>query len=439
MNILIVDDEKIFIDTMELILLSNDYFSSAATSGEEALKFMENNPVDLVITDYKMKGINGIELLQMVKERYPKTEVIIVTGYGDVKHAVQAMKLGAFAYFVKSHDPEELILEVKKIEKMINFQKKIDSLSVENVFLESDNAAFKKALSLATRAANSNTNILLLGESGSGKEVFANYIHNLSGRRENPFIAVNCHAFSETLLHSELYGHEKGSFTGATNLRIGKIEAANTGTLFLDEVGDTSLDVQVNLLRAIDTKSIERVGSNKLIPVDFRLICATNRNMKEIIETGEFREDFYYRISTIVITIPPLRERREDLEKLINYFISIFGIEMKKNITGVEPEALNVLMNYDYPGNIRELKNIIERMVVLSIDGVISVDDIPEEIKGTSTYKMTLKDIRNLAEKKHIQKKLMINNFNMTKTAEELDISRRQLFNKINELGIKKP
>ncbi|AKL95897.1 acetoacetate metabolism regulatory protein AtoC [Clostridium aceticum] len=307
-----------------------------------------------------------------------------------------------------------------------------------NYFLESRNRAFNKALDLASRAADSNSSILLLGESGVGKEVFANYIHHLSSRKDNAFVAVNCHAFSEYLLQSELYGHEKGAFTGAYEKRIGRIEEAHGGTLFLDEIGDTTLDVQLNLLRVLDNKKIARIGSNVLMDIDFRLICATNRDIKQRIEEKKFREDFYYRISTIVINIPSLRERKEDLRRLIDYFIFKYAVELKKDIFNIEVEALSALMNYNYPGNIRELKNIIERLVVLSRDGMISIKDISEEIYINPSSPLLLKDVRAAAEKKHIEKMLSLNDFNMTSTAEQLGISRRQLFNKINEYSIYK-
>lgn len=438
LNILIVDDEKEYLDALQSVLLTNDYTSQSVNSSEESIAFIRKSKVDLAIINYKMKAIDGFELLDKMKEISPDTEIIVITLEGDIKSAVKAIRKGAFAYFIKNHDLEELILEVKKVEKVIKYKNKVESLSTTNFFLESENEAFNKALDLASRAADSNSTILLLGESGVGKEVFANYIHNLSSRKNNAFVAVNCHAFSENLLQSELYGHEKGAFTGAHDKRIGRIEAADGGTLFLDEIGDTSLDVQLNLLRVLDNKKIARIGSNRLIDIDFRLICATNKDIRQRIKEKEFREDFYYRISTIVIRIPSLRDRKEDLKKLIHYFISTYASELKKDIQRIEEEALNVLMNYNYPGNIRELKNIIERLVVLSKDGVISISDISDEINMNVSNRLLLKDVRAAAEKKHIEKMLLVNDFNMTNTAEQLGISRRQLFNKINEYGISK-
>ncbi|AOY77657.1 sigma-54 interaction domain-containing protein [Clostridium formicaceticum] len=318
----------------------------------------------------------------------------------------------------------------------VSILNQVRGLSTHNYFLESRNKAFHKALDLATRAADSNATILLLGESGVGKEVFANYIHHLSSRKNNAFVAINCHAFSEGLLQSELYGHEKGAFTGAYEKRIGRIEAAHGGTLFLDEIGDITLDVQLNLLRVLDNKKITRIGSNALMDIDFRLICATNRDIKQRIEEKKFREDFYYRISTIVITIPPLRERKEDLRKLINYFIVKYAVELKKDISSIEEVAFKALMNYNYPGNIRELKNIIERLVVLAKDGIIRMEDISDEIHMNGSNSMLLKEVRIATEKRHIEKVLSLNDFNMTNTAKQLGISRRQLFNKINEYKI---
>ncbi|SNS60156.1 DNA-binding transcriptional response regulator, NtrC family, contains REC, AAA-type ATPase, and a Fis-type DNA-binding domains [Anaerovirgula multivorans] len=438
LNILIVDDEKEYLQAIQSVLLTNDYTSHSVNSGEEAIALIRKTKVDVVIIDYKMKDINGFELVDKIKEISPDTEVIVITVDGDIKSAVEAIKKGAFGYFIKNHDLDELILEIKKIEKVVKYKNKVESLSAQNFFLESENESFNKALDLASRAADSNSTILLLGESGVGKEVFANYIHNLSSRKNNTFVAVNCHAFSENLLQSELYGHEKGAFTGAYEKRIGRIEAAHEGTLFLDEIGDTSLDVQLNLLRVLDNRKIARIGSNRLIDIDFRLICATNKDISRSIKENNFREDFYYRISTIVIKIPPLRDRKEDLKKLINYFITTYASELKKDIQEIEEEALNTLMSYNYPGNIRELKNIIERLVVLSKDGIISIRDISDEINMNVSNRVLLKDVRAAAEKKHIEKLLLINNFNMTNTASQLGISRRQLFNKINEYSIDK-
>lgn len=441
LSILILDEDKVFFDTLEEILITNDYHCRRTNSSSEALALLKKSKIDLLIIDLSISNIDDLQLIKTFKEINSETEIIVAANFKDIKYAIEAIKNGAFAYFDKSNDPSELLLDLRKIEIINKYKHKVENLTHQHYFLESENEAFNRALDFASRAANSNSSILLLGESGVGKEVFANYIHNLSSRRSNAFVAVNCHAFSESLLQSELYGHEKGAFTGAYEKRIGKIEAADGGTLFLDEIGDTSLEVQLNLLRVLDNKKITRIGSNKLITIDFRLICATNKDIKKSIEEKNFRDDFYYRISTIVIKIPPLRERKEDLKKLINHFISLFAQELKKDIFHVEEEALEVLMNYNYPGNIRELKNIIERLVVLSTDGTIRFNDISDELnmKTLNPTNITLKAVRMAAERKHIVKILATNNYNMAQSADVLGISRRQLLNKINEYNIYKP
>jgi transcriptional regulator with PAS, ATPase and Fis domain len=290
--------------------------------------------------------------------------------------------------------------------------------------------------------AMSNSNILILGESGTGKEVIAKHIHQCSSRKDENFVAVNCQVFSDGLLESELFGHEKGAFTGAIEKRIGRFEEADKGTLFLDEIGEIHPNIQVKLLRSIENKSIERIGSNKKIGIDLRLISATHKDLFKNIEKGEFREDLFYRINTIIIEIPPLRERKEDIPAFINFFLNMFKNEMKKNIENIEGELLEILMNYDYPGNIRELKNIIERLVVLSDSNMLSKRDLPiirvksNETGRTDLNLRTLKDVRQNAERKHIQQILMNCGNNISEAAKVLDISRRQLYNKIYEYNI---
>jgi len=309
--------------------------------------------------------------------------------------------------------------------------------------LESNNDKFKGILRVSEKAALSNSNILILGESGTGKEVIAKYIHQYSERKNENFIAVNCQIFSDGVLESELFGHEKGAFTGAFEKRIGRFEEANNGTLFLDEIGELSHSTQVKLLRAIENKTFERIGSNKSISTNIRLVSATNRKINEEIKDGKFREDLYYRINTITIEVPPLRERKEDIKILINFFLNQMQHEMKKKITEIEDGLIEILVKYDYPGNIRELKNIIERLVVLSDDGIIRKRDLPDlkinsaEVTGDIKDIKSLRDVRNLAELKYIKLVLESCNGNISEAARVMDISRRQLFNKLVEYGIK--
>jgi len=447
LRILVVDDEIEYLEAMEIILEDAGYSIDRASSGEEALEKLKVGEYDLVLSDLIMGGIDGLQLLESVKDKYPETEVIITTGFGSVKNAVEAIKKGAYTYFIKGHDPDELVMEIGKFATLKSLKKENEILRDQQknkkFVLETKSPKFKQALEMAKRAAVSNANILILGESGVGKEVFAHYIHQCSDRSEELFIGVNCHAFSDSLLESELFGHEKGAFTGAHERRKGRFEAAENGTILLDEIGDISLSTQVKLLRVIEGKTIERIGSNTSMAVDFRLLCATNKDLQKAIEQGGFREDLFYRISTITIEIPPLRERKEDLPDLIDFFIAKSSNDLKRDISGMDPEVMAHLLSYDYPGNVRELKNMVERLVVLAEDGVIKKMDIqssneiapaiedPEDIRP-------LKDLRKELESKYIQMALDKCQNNMTLTSKKLGISRRQLFNKIQEYGLNK-
>ncbi len=343
--------------------------------------------------------------------------------------------------------PKKLIREVGKLQGMLNLKLE-NQLLKEKVYemdamLESNNPAFQGTLSISKKAAASDANILILGESGTGKEIIARYIHQNSARNTRQFMDLNCHAIAETVLESEFFGHEKGAFTGAINKRIGRIEAADQGTLFLDEIGDIPLSMQAKLLKTIENKKLYRMGGNEEIEVDFRLVTATNKDLEKEIEEGRFREDFYYRISTITIEIPPLRKRKEDLTLLIDYFFKKSQKEMKKVIRHIDSEVNDFLLGYSYPGNVRELKNIVERLVVLSEDGIVDKDSLPvpgKEVKRKNVIlpDKGLRDIRREAEKEYIQNMLLKNAHNMTKTAEMLGITRRQLFNKIAEYHLEK-
>jgi DNA-binding NtrC family response regulator len=385
-----------------------------------------------------MQDMDGFELLKKIKSNHTDTEVIIITGYGSIKNAVDAMRRGAFSYYIKSHDPQELLFEVAKVKHIAELTLKINQPAAKGQYLMmSKNPKMKKIIELIEKIAPSNANVLLLGESGVGKEAFAAYIHEKSQRFDRNFIPVNCHAYSKTLLESELFGHEKGAFTGATETRIGKFEASEGGTLFLDEIGDATLDMQVKMLRVLDTRNIERIGSNRLINVDFRLICATNRNLKEMIQSGTFREDFYYRISTFALEIPPLRERREDIGQMVHFFMSKLANDMKKTIKGIDDDLMDYLLHYDYPGNIRELKNMVERLIVLSSDGILRKSDLQADFNQKNILQIqSLKEFRNQTEKQYIQRILKHTEGHLTQASDILGITRRQLFNKMQELGI---
>lgn len=329
MKILIVDDEIEYANVMKKIIKKKGYEVNVALSGLEAISIIEKDKsYDLVLSDLIMDKMNGVELLENVKIINKDIEVILVTGYGTIENAVDAMKKGAFSYFIKSNPTKDLLNEIQKVKESIDL--KSPKKTRDEFKLTTKSKKFKDIIKIAEKVAISDINILILGESGVGKDVLARYIHNLSNRKDNAFVAVNCCAFSDGLLESELFGHEKGAFTGANERRKGRFELANRGTLFLDEIGDVSLDVQVKLLRTLENGIIERLGSNKQIKSDFRLISATNKNFKDEIEKGSIREDFFYRISTISITIPPLRERKEDLTELIKFFIKSMNINIIK-------------------------------------------------------------------------------------------------------------
>lgn len=454
-KILIVDDEIQYQDVFKMILEDKGYHPQTASSGKEALTKLQGESFNLVLTDLIMDGMDGVELLENIKTQYPATEVIIVTGYGTIQNAVSAIKKGAFSYFIKSHNPEELIIEVDKLKRINELQVENDILRQEqskNTYqLNTENLEFRNILKIIDKAADSNASIFLTGESGVGKEVLARYIHNKSSRNKGHFMAVNCQALPENLLESELFGHEKGSFTGANDRRIGKFQEASLGTLFLDEIGELPVNVQTKLLRTLETRTIERIGSNKPIEIDIRLISATNRDIHDSIAKGTFREDLFYRLNTIVVEIPPLRERKEDLPCLIDFFLNKCQFEQKKKICSVEEAVIKFLLSYNYPGNLRELRNIIERLVVLSENGFICAKDLPDykdnnlvyienpSIKETENlWKITtLKDYKKNFEASYIKRVLESCGGNITESAKLLGISRRQLFNKVIEYNLK--
>lgn len=446
-KILILDDEKEHRDTLRMILESCGFVVGEANSGVQALDLLENEYYPLVLCDYIMPGLSGHEVLARIKKLYDKSiEVIIVTGYGGVETAVEAMKLGAFGYFIKGNNPEELIIEIYKAKKMVSLQSKqnlISSINVKRIYLnQTKNKKMQEIFGVIENVANTNANVLLLGESGVGKEVIAQRIHEKSNRLNMPFIPINCQYFSLNLLESELFGHEKGAFTGANDRRIGRFEEANGGTIFLDEIGEISNDIQVKFLRVLDSRKIERIGSNKQIGVNIRLISATNKNILEEVKKHNFRDDLYYRINTITIEIPPLRERKEDLEDMINFFINLFKTEFNKDVKGIEDNTFNYLLNYNYPGNIRELKNIIERLFVLSQDGILKLDNTYQDRTLDQTKNANLGVFKYNVAKENFEREYFLQalghfDFNVTQTANAIGLSSRQLFNKINEYKLR--
>ena len=458
LKILVVDDEPDYYEVLRMILLEEQYRVTTCSNGKEALKILEKDDYDLVVTDLMMPDMNGDELLHEIKKTKPSTEVIIMTAYGTIEKAVATMKEGAYTYITKGSAPEELIFEIKRLSNTKQMQIENALLRKQTYgkgyMLESKDSAFAKVLALAERAAASDSNILIFGESGSGKEVLATYIHNYSKRKAKNFLELNCQALSESILESELFGHERGAFTGAMQKRIGLFEGAQNGTLFLDEIGGITPNLQGKLLKTIENKQIYRLGNNTPIDVDFRLISATNRNLYNDMKDGQFRSDLFYRISTIVLEIPPLRERKEDIPLFIDYFMEKYQNESNKRITSMSKGVENFLLSYTYPGNVRELKNIIERLVVLSENGYVGEDCLPPEVQGSipgqpselrinpsrsndMISEPSLRDLRKELEKEYIERLLGRYPQDLDRVAVILDITRRQLFNKLVEYDLK--
>lgn len=449
-KILIVDDEPEYQRVVSMILNRAGYHTSTCSNGREALKYISENEVNLVITDLRMPELDGEELIRQLVLGNSELDIIVMTAYGSIESAVDTIKYGAKDYFVKSSELEELLMKVERLAQLKRLTEKSSILlrnqNTETVFLESKNDRYLRLLELCNKTADTNINVLLLGESGVGKEVFANYIHSCGNRKNEPFVPINCQAYPEGVIESELFGHEKGAFTGAVQKRIGKFEEANFGTLFLDEICDLPMSLQGKLLRVLETRKIERIGSNKSIDLDVRLISATNKMPEQEIAEGSFREDLLYRINTLTLIIPPIRDRKEDRPGLLEFFIRKTEIEQKKKIRHIDGQVMEMLLNYDYPGNVRELKNMTERMVALSDDGVITLRDVqlPGCVKEASTEMssfygeepMSLKDARRQFEKCYIEKVLRSEDGNVTRCAVKLGITARQLWNKINEYGI---
>lgn len=450
-RVLVVDDEIEYQRVFSYLLKRNGYMVMSCSSGREALELLECNEIDLVMTDLKMPEMDGVELVRQVKKRWEDIDIMVITAYGSIESAVEAMKYGAAGYSIKNSEPEALLKDVERLARIKLLERENQALQQQNVlgedmFLNTQNRKFRQLLEICRQLAPSDINLLILGESGVGKEVIARYIHNLSSRRGNSFIPVNCQVFAEGTLESELFGHEKGSFTGATERRIGRFELADRGTLFLDEIGDIPLSLQGKLLRVLENKEIERVGSSKPIELNIRLISATNKNLEAEIAQGVFREDLLYRINTMTLTVPPLRERKEDLPKLIEYFIRRIEKEQKKKILEIDNWTLDYLYQYDYPGNVRELKNMLERMVALSENGVLKSSDLSLSYASRADEKqdnrkrkvLPLRAARGIFEKEHIERALELTGGNVAAAAEILEITKRQLWNKIAEYQIER-
>ncbi len=381
-RISIADDEASNAKILGEELIDRGYAVETANDGTSTLRKIEASPPDLIILDYMMPDLSGLDVLKEIRKSGTDTPVIMITAYGSVERAVEAMKEGAYDFITRPFEPDHMAFVVQKALERERLKREVEILSQEigqrYRLVMGESPKMKQSVNLAKRAAGSNATVLLLGESGTGKEIFARAIHNWSERKGQPFVTINCVGLSKELLESELFGHEQGAFTGAHHLKKGKMELAHGGTVFLDEAGDISPELQSKLLRFLQERDFERVGGTKSITVDIRIIAATNRNLEVSIKEGLFREDLYHRLNVVPITLPPLRERKDDIPPLSQYFLQKYSIETRKHFSEITAEAKEKLLSYDWPGNVRELANVIERAIVLGSGPNISVEDLPD-------------------------------------------------------------
>ena len=441
-SILIVDDELSVRKSLEHWFLEDGFEVATAKDGNEALEQLQDQVFDIYLVDIKMPGMDGITLQKRIMQIDKDAVVIIVTAYASVDTAVEALKNGAFDYVTKPIDPDDMshmirnALKQKNLtEENIRLKEKLSELNPKAKII-GESLEMQRVFEMIDQVAEADSNVLIRGESGTGKEVVARAIHTQSPRRYFPIVAVNCGSIPETLLESELFGHEKGAFTGAQYRRKGKLEMADGGTLFLDEIGDISPKMQVDLLRVIESRAFTRLGGNEEIHSDFRLICATHKNLEQLVEEGDFRKDLYYRINVFSIFIPPLRERRADIVPLANHFITKYAQSMAKPERTLAPAAKELLLQHDWPGNVRELENAIERAMVVGKEEEIRLDDLPLQLKqeNADPDKLSLESM----EKKHIQRVLKEMDGNVTQSAKVLGIDRVTLYNKIKKYEIQR-
>ena len=451
-TILVVEDKESMAQMLKDTLESEGYEVISAKTGTEGLKYLRESGIDLVLTDLKLPEKDGIEILRTSKEENQLMPVIVMTAFGSVETAVQAMKEGAFDFITKPFDIDHLLMLIKRAletqrvftENILLREEFASKLGLPKIVGKS--AGITEVAQLVQKAARTKTTVLLLGESGTGKELFARAVHNLSHRRDYPFVPINCAAIPKNLLESELFGHEKGSFTGADAKKLGKFELADRGTIFLDEVGDMDLTLQSKLLRAIQESEIERIGGMKTVKVDVRIVAASNRDLEKAVEDKGFREDLYYRLNVFPIQIPPLRERREDIPLLAEYFISRYCLELKTTQKDISKDALNILMNYRWKGNVRELENTLERAIILCDGDIITpehivltqrpVPDSAEQWQLEGPLEDVAKRALRIAETQRIVEALRKTRGNKSKAAEILRVSYKTLLTKIKEYGI---
>ena len=438
-SILVVDDERTVRDSLYNWFIEDGYHVDCAEDAKKALSTLEAESFDIVLADIKMPGMDGLEMLKRIKNIQKDVIVIMMTAFATVETAVQALKDGAFDYVTKPFDPDDLSHLIRNASKQISLMEENEVLKDKVVSLENvedligESEAMVQVLREIESVAQSNASVIITGESGTGKELVARAIHANSPRRYFPLVSVHCGALSESLLESELFGHEKGAFTGAVYNRKGRFEMADSGTIFLDEIATISSKMQVELLRVLESKSFVRVGGNKEIKSDFRVICATNRDLKAMVDSGVFREDLYYRLNVVNIQVPPLRERTEDIPLLVDYFIKKYCTTMNRPIMTVDPAALKRLEEFPFPGNIRELENMIERAIVVGNGKKITLKDLPiEKAESTPAFE-SLDEL----EKHHVQQILDKYNWNISASAKALKVDRVTLYNKIKKYQLK--
>lgn len=445
-KILIADDEKNMIWALKKAFKNEDYKIITAANGIEAVEKATSHTPELVLLDFKMPKLNGLEALKKIKEIDPKISIIMMTAHGTMESAIEAMKNGAIDYISKPFDIEDLKLQIRKALDIGAMKDQIEFLTEElrnttGKVIIGKSSKIKDVLDRVSKVANSNATVLITGESGTGKELIANAVHYSSDRKDKPYVKINCGAIPENLLESELFGHEKGAFTGAVNKKLGKFERASKGTIFLDEVGELSLPMQVKLLRVLQEKEIERIGGTAVIKIDVRVVAATNRDLKKMVEEGSFREDLYYRLNVIPIEIPALKERKEDIPLLVKYFIEKYCKQIGRSMIDIHKEALEMLVKYEWQGNIRELENVIERMVILCQDDTINKKDLPKEIlyKDINSIEFVLPENGinfEEVEKSFIKQALVLSEGNQTKAAKLLGITRHTLLYRMDKYDL---
>jgi len=468
-RILVIDDEAAIRDSLKMILEYEDYDFLGASSGPEGIAIVKRESPDLVVLDIKMPGMNGLETLAEIRKVDEAVPVAMISGHGTITDAMQATRLGAFDFIEKPFTSERVLVTVAKgleVRELRQENRELKLAMESRYEIVGASSSLRRVLESVKRAAPTNATVLLLGESGVGKELVARTIHRNSPRAGQRFVQVNCAAIPEELIESELFGHEKGSFTGATEKQIGKFEQADRGTIFLDEIGDMSPKTQAKVLRVLQEQEVERLGSARTIKVDVRVIAATNKNLEEAIQRGEFREDLYFRLNVIPILVPPLRERRDDIPSLVQHFARLIGDEHNMKPKRFDAPAMDALTRYRWRGNIRELRNTIERLMIMAASDVVHVEDLPAEIRsagdaGTrpapsseqpgpfapSTQEAngtapppgggTLREFKDAAERAYLVQKLRENNWNISKTAEVIDTPRSNLYKKLEQYGIK--